>query len=78
MMSVNISSRLEKQFGEVVEDDYNGDLQAAIQSFLKLHAKYRWKEQFLEDVESVRSEVRRSGGIKAETIDHAVKQYRKK
>jgi hypothetical protein len=46
-------------------------------AFLKLHEKYGWKEQFLEDVESIRSEMRRQGGIKEETIEDAVQRYRR-
>jgi hypothetical protein len=36
-----------------------------------------WKEQLFKDVRSIRSEVRRKGGIKAKTIDDAVRRYRK-
>jgi hypothetical protein len=78
MISIDLPRGLEKRFWDVVRDDYDGDLQAAIKAFLKLHEKYGWKEQLREDVESVRSEVRRKGGIKEETVDDAVKKYRKK
>ncbi len=44
---------------------------------LKLHDKYGWKEQLREDVEAVRAEVRKKGGINSLTIDNAVKRYRK-
>ncbi|MGH7595809.1 MAG: hypothetical protein ACREOI_05620 [bacterium] len=36
-----------------------------------------WKDQLLKDVQSIRFEVRRKGGIKAKTIDAAVRRYRK-
>jgi hypothetical protein len=36
-----------------------------------------WKEQLLKDVQSIRSEIRRKGGIKAKTIDDMVRRYRK-
>ena len=68
---------LEKQFWDVVRDSYQGDLETAIAAFLKLHEKYGWKEQLLKDVKSVRSEVRRKGGIKEKTIEDAIKKYRK-
>jgi hypothetical protein len=42
-----------------------------------LHEQYGWKEQFLKDIEAIREEVRRRGGIKAKTIDDAIKKYRK-
>ena len=35
------------------------------------------REQFLEDVESLRAEMRRRGGIKEETIEDAVQKYRR-
>jgi hypothetical protein len=78
MVSINLPSGLEKRFWDIVRDDYGGDLQVAIKAFLKLHEKYGWKEHLREDVESIRSEVRRKGGIKAKRIDDAVKKYRKK
>jgi hypothetical protein len=52
-------------------------LKIAILAFLHLHEKYGWKEQLRKDVQSIRSEVHRKGGIKAKTIDDAVKRYRK-
>ena len=77
MLSVNLPVDVEKRLRDVVEVNYHGDLIDAIKSFLKLHEKYGWKEQLLEDVKSIRSEVRRRGGIKAKTIDKAIKKYRK-
>jgi flavodoxin len=78
MLSVKLPKTLEKQLRRVVQKNYQGDLQIAIVAFLKLHEKYGWKEQFLKDVEAIREEVRRRGGIKkAKTIDDAVKRYRK-
>ncbi|MBC8183632.1 hypothetical protein H8E88_21275 [candidate division KSB1 bacterium] len=49
MLSINLSSDVEKHLIEVVQDNYNGNLQEAIKSFLKLQAKYGWKEQLLQD-----------------------------
>ena len=60
-----------------MRDDYNGDLQAEITSFLKLHEKFAWKKQLREDIESIRSEVRLKGAVKAETINETIKKYRK-
>jgi hypothetical protein len=77
MISINLPTSLEKQFWEIVKDDYNGDPQAAIRGLLKLHERYGWKEQLREDVESIRAEVRRKGGIKATQISDAIKKYRK-
>lgn len=77
MISIDLPRVLEKHFWEIVREDYNGDLQAAITAFLRLHEKFGWKEQLREDVESIRSEVRQKGGIKAKTIDDAIKRYRK-
>ena len=76
MISIDLPASLEKHFWDIVRDNYNGDLQVAITTFLKLHEKYGWKEQFLQDVHSIRSEVRRQGGIKEETIEKAIKRYR--
>ena len=77
MISIELPTPLEKQFWEIVQDDFGGDIQTAMKAFLKLHEKYGWKQQFLEDVESIRSEVHRKGGIKTKHIDEAIKRYRK-
>jgi len=77
MLSVELPKTVEKQLRDVVQKSYQGDIQIAIVAFLKLHEKYGWKEQFLKDVEAIREEVNRRGGIKAKTIDAAIKKYRK-
>jgi hypothetical protein len=77
MLSVELPKTVEKQFWNVVQSSYQGDLKIAILAFLQLHEKYGWKEQLRKDVQSIRSEVRRKGGIKTKTIDDAVKRYRK-
>jgi hypothetical protein len=77
MVSLDLSPMLEKRLKRVVQDHYQGDLQAAISAFLVLHEKYGWKEQLRQDVEAIRTEVRRQGGIRQRTIDDAIKQYRK-
>jgi|LGVF01.1.fsa_nt_gb flavodoxin len=76
MLPIELPADIEKHLRAVVRDNYDGDLQAAITSFLKLHEKYGWKEQLCEDVKSIRSEVRRKGGIKARAIDDAITRYR--
>ena len=77
MISIELSPAVEKQFLNVVQNNYHGDLQTAISGLLKLHAKYGWKEQLRRDVNSVRYEVRRKGGITSEAIDNAINRYRK-
>lgn len=77
MISVNLPKSIEKRFWDIVEDDYGGDVQTAIRSFLKLHERYGWKELLREDIASIRLEVNRSGGIKASKIEEAIKKYRK-
>ena len=52
-------------------------INANMKAFLTLHEKYGWKEQFLEDVKSIRGEARRRGGTKEETIEDAVQRYRR-
>ena len=76
MLSIDLPTDIERNFKNVVQDYYNGNLQAAISSFLKLHKKYGWKEQLIEDVESIRSEVRKKGGITDKAINDAIGQYR--
>jgi hypothetical protein len=39
-----------------VQDSYSGNVQAAVIAFLRLHDKFGWKEQYLEDVTSIREE----------------------
>jgi hypothetical protein len=77
MLSIDLPSNIEKHLKDLVQKSYHGNLPYAIVSFLKLHEKYGWKEQLLEDVESVRSEVRAKGGISSKEIDDAIKRYRK-
>ena len=77
MISIDLPETLEKRFWNVVRESYDGDPQTAMKAFLKLHEKYGWKEQLHEDVESLRAEMRRRGGIKEETIEEAVQKYRR-
>ena len=77
MISIELSPDVEKQFNEIVRDSYGGDSQHAIVTLLKLHSKYGWKEQLRQNVESVRAEVNRKGGVSSEDIDNAIKRYRK-
>jgi hypothetical protein len=77
MIAVELSKPLEKRLRDVIQENYHGNMQVAIKVFLQLHEKYGWKEQLLADVKSIRSEVRRRGGIKQKAIDEAIKRYRK-
>jgi len=76
MLSINLPTKLEKRLQEVVQDKYHGNFQVAFGMFLKLHEKYAWKEQFREDVESIRAEIRRKGGITSQTIAQTIRTYR--
>lgn len=76
MIAIELSKPLEKHLRNVVQENYGGDMQIAIKVFLKLHEKYGWQEQFLEDVKAIRLEVRRRGGVKVKTIDAAINKYR--
>lgn len=77
MLAIELPADIEKDFMDVVQSSYNGNLQAAITSLLKLHEKYRWKEQLTEDVESIRAEISQKGGIRSKDIEKAIKKYRK-
>jgi hypothetical protein len=77
MISIELPKPLEKHLRNVIQESYHGDMQVAIKVFLQLHEKYGWKEQLLKDVKSVRSEVRRRGGIKQKSINDAIRRYRK-
>ncbi len=77
MLSLELSKEVEQHFREVVQKSYQGNIQVAIASLLELHDKYAWKEQLREDIETIRNEVRKKGGIKAQTIDNAITRYRK-
>ena len=76
MITLDLPETLEQHFWHIVRDNYNGDLQAVVTAFLKLHEKYGWKEQFVKDIKSVREEVRNKGGIKVKTIEDTVRRYR--
>ena len=76
MITLDLPETLEKHLWNIVRDSYNGDLQAAVTAFLKLHEKYGWKEQFVKDITSVREEVRRIGGIKEKAIEDTIKRHR--
>ncbi|MBC8231351.1 hypothetical protein H8E77_17505 [bacterium] len=77
MLTIDLSTEIEQHFEEVVQKNYNGNVQEAIASLLRLHDKYGWKEQLREDVEAIRAEVRRKGGITSQAIDDAINTYRK-
>ncbi len=77
MIAIELSKPLEKHLRNVIQESYHGNVQVAIKVFLQLHEKYGWKEQLRADVKSIRSEVRRRGGIKQKTINDAIKKYRK-
>ena len=77
MVSLRLPAETERRFQEVVQKDYSGDVAVAVAALLELHDKYGWKEQLLQDVESVRAEVRRQGGVTADGIGKAVKAYRR-
>ena len=76
MLSIELTSEIESYLQAVVRKSYHGDLQVAIASFLRLHEKYGWKEQFLKDVEAIRADVRKQGGIFSQKIDQAITRYR--
>jgi hypothetical protein len=76
MITLDLPEIFEKYFWHVVRDSYNGDVQAAMTALLNLHEKHGWKEQFVKDIQSVRAEVQRRGGIKEKTIEEGVKRYR--
>ena len=77
-LSIDLPADLEKHLQEIVQEDYDGDIQAAIRGLLELHDRYGWKDQLQKDVDAIRAEVRRSGGIRVEKVDQAVKRHRKK
>ena len=77
MISLELSPDIERQFLGVIRDNYDGNSQSAIVTLLRLHRKYGWKERLRQNVDSVRAEVRRRGGIRPEDIDNAIKKYRK-
>jgi hypothetical protein len=77
MISTALPKPVEKKLLNLVETSYQGNLETAILSLIKLHKKYGWKEQLMVDIRSIRSEVKRKGGIKAKTIDEAISKYRK-
>lgn len=76
MVSIDLSPVLEKRFKAVVQENYHGDLQAAISAFLALHEKYGRKEQLRQDVATIRNTVRQQGGITEKQINAAIKQHR--
>jgi hypothetical protein len=77
MISIELSPDIEKQLLGIIRDSYDGNTQNAIVTLLKLHRKYGWKEQLRQNVDSVRAEVRRRGGIRSEDIGNAIKRYRR-
>ena len=77
ILSLELSKDVEQHFQEVIQKCYQGNIQVAIASLLKLHEKYAWKEQLRADVETIRTEVRKKGGIDSRTIDNAITRYRK-
>lgn len=77
MITIELPTDVERHLNEVVKKSYHGDLLTAMTSFLRLYEKYGWKEQLRQDVNAIRGEVRRQGGVSEEAIDDAVIRYRK-
>lgn len=77
MLALELPADLEKHFQEVVQKDYQGNVREAVTSLLKLHDKYGWKEQFREDVDALRAEVRKNGGVNQKMIGEAISKYRR-
>ena len=77
MLALDLPRELEDHFREVVRDRYDGNLTAAIATFLKLHDQPGWKEQLRQDVLTVRREVQRNGSIDATVIDKTIAKYRR-
>ena len=77
MLALELPKEVEQHFQEVVRTHYHGDVQEAMISLLRLYDRYGWKEQFREDVESIRAEVRRHGGVSEDAIDEAIATYRR-
>ena len=76
MVSIDLSPLLEKRLQTVVQENYQGDLQAAISAFLTLHEKYGWKDQLQQDVAAIRRAARHQGGITEKKITDAIKRHR--
>ena len=76
MLSIELTTDIEQHLQVAVRKSYQGDLQVAIASFLRLHEKYGWKEQFLKDIEAIRAEVRKQGGISSRKVKQAITRYR--
>ncbi|MCP4399955.1 MAG: hypothetical protein GY801_21940 [bacterium] len=78
MLALEVSKEIEQHFHEVVQTRYHGDVQEAMMSLLRLYDRYGWKEQLRNDVESIRAEVHRQGGISDDAVDDAIAQYRRR
>lgn len=77
MLTLELPTDLEEHFQEIVQNQYHGNIPRAVSSLLRLYDKYGWKEQLREDIDAIRDEVFRQGGISSETIDEAIVTYRK-
>ncbi len=77
MIEINLPTSVEKHFWQIVLDDYSGDVLAAMEVLLRLYDQHGWKERLHDDVESIRSEVRRKGGVSSNDINSAIEKYRK-
>lgn len=76
MVSIDLPPVLEKRLKVVVQENYHGDLQAAISAFLALHEKYGRKEQLRQGIVTIRNTVRQQGGITEKQINAAIKRQR--
>ena len=77
MVSIELPTEVEEHLRDVIQKSYDGDLELAMTAFLRLHEKYGWKEQLQADVDAVRAEVNRAGGIPSAKIDDAIQRYRR-
>lgn len=77
MLAVELPAEVETRFRDVVEKKYHGNMQEAFISLLRLFEKYGWKEQLRSDVDVIRAEVHKKGGMTPRTIDETISKYRK-
>lgn len=80
MLTIDTKLQVEKDFKEIVDQNFNGDTTQALISFIEyMRAKdLSWEEKFQFHLNRLRQTVKKMGGITDNQIDTAIKRYREK
>jgi len=80
MITIKTKLQVEKDFKQIIQKKYNGDVTKALSNFIEYERMkdLSWKEKFQFQLDQLRQTVKKMGGINNQQIDTAIKKYRKR